>query len=860
MEASKEGEMPNEPAPETLPTEIKEEAPKKTKLLAVIIVVILVIAALGAAFGLGLFEKKKANQAPVAGAEATSPTSIEIGGYVTFKSTSTDADGTIAETNWYFGDGKNATGTTANHTFTEGGAYWVYLVVEDNKGATADNEATMIRVFVALWDPIAAHIALTNQTAPFAALISDQDVIQSNTTVTFSMLSCYAFGNWHWLNATDPSVGSTVEPGWQYIHSVKLDYGDGTAPVDVTPAKSITQTHKYTKPGHYAAKVTVTSNYSVSTSVINTIHVLKAVPPTPGIKNPDAFVYVTIGEPDYLDPAVDYETAGGQVITNVYETLIWYNGSSTTDMIPFLATEVPSLANGLISPDGLNYTFNLKSGVKFHNGETMTADDVVYSLQRMIRIHDVDGPAWIYEQVMTDDMSMFIDDSLQNFTDHAIGYTHPDWLLDCLGNKTDMSYVITEKDNQNASEAAVKKVDSDTVTLRLAHPYQGFLICMAFAGASVVSKKFVEEHGGVVNGEHNEYMDAHTCGTGPYQLVKWDVGSTVHLTRFANYRAALPALKDVYIQLSTDVNSRILMMQGGDADIIDLPIEYESLFAGDAKFRISKGNVTLGIDVAGFNLNINTTQAAAFGSTVPADFFADVHVRKAFAHLFDYTTYMANVRKGNALQPNGAIPKGMFGYNAALPVYDYSLLKAQWELENATAGLPSGHSYWTDGFTVALMYNAGNLYREAGCQYLKSAIETLGSKFHATVNTLDWPTYLRNLRMDPSPFPVFFLGWTVDYADPQDFVLPCLKTDGTFSQYTGYSNASIDLLISQAAWEDNVTLRQDLYNEMTNLTFEEAPYIWLAQPYNFHPERSWVHGFVYNAAHPGYYFPQFTKS
>jgi flagellar basal body-associated protein FliL len=86
MEASKEGEMPNEPAPETLPTEIKEEGPKKTKLLAVIIVVIVVIAAIAAAFGLGLIggKKEKTNLAPSCGARAMTDTAIDIGANVTF--------------------------------------------------------------------------------------------------------------------------------------------------------------------------------------------------------------------------------------------------------------------------------------------------------------------------------------------------------------------------------------------------------------------------------------------------------------------------------------------------------------------------------------------------------------------------------------------------------------------------------------------------------------------------------------------------------------------------------------------------------------------------------------------------------
>jgi len=60
-------------------------------------------------------------------------------------------------------------------------------------------------------------------------------------------------------------------------------------------------------------------------------------PAKPAVQNPDTIIEETIGEPDYLDPAVDYETAGGEVITNVYETLTWYNGTRADQIIPWLA-------------------------------------------------------------------------------------------------------------------------------------------------------------------------------------------------------------------------------------------------------------------------------------------------------------------------------------------------------------------------------------------------------------------------------------------------------------------------------------------------------------------------------------------
>ncbi len=93
-------------------------------------------------------------------------------------------------------------------------------------------------------------------------------------------------------------------------------------------------------------------------------------------KDPTVFTTATFGEPETLDPNLCYETAGGQVIQQTYDTLIFYNRQDPVTYVPWLATEVPTLENGGISADGMTYTFKIRSGVKFHDGTDMTPDDV----------------------------------------------------------------------------------------------------------------------------------------------------------------------------------------------------------------------------------------------------------------------------------------------------------------------------------------------------------------------------------------------------------------------------------------------------------------------------------------------------
>ncbi|MGD9962768.1 MAG: ABC transporter substrate-binding protein [Thermoplasmata archaeon] len=849
----KEEIAPEAPADESLPTETRDEPKKKTMLLAVIIAVIVVIAAVAAVIGLGLLggeDEEPANVPPSGGARALTGTTIWPGDSVSFESLAADSDGEIVDYAWMFGDGDMDSGAdlnTTSHVYDDAGSYLVYHEVEDDAGATGDNEAQMISVTVMV------NWSITSE--PIAYMNVDENVVERNTTVEFNMSACAA-------------PNETGVMSYEFIDSMTLDFGDGSAAANITPDEIMTEDHMYVESGQYAAKVNVTSTEFGSSTFFVTIQVLKPESTYEGvIKNPDAFIMVSIGEPDYLDPAIDYETAGGEVSMNVYETLVWYDRESTVDLKPVLATEVPTIDNGLISADGMNYTFNIRSGVTFHDGTDMTAEDVVYSVQRAIRIHDPAGPSWMIEALMTNYLSFYIDGET-TVGDWAASESVPQWLIDGAG-LTDTD-ILSEADNQAVAEFMVTQVDSDTVNFRLTKPYPAFIKICAYTLMSVVSMDYVEANGGVVNGELNEVMSEQPCGTGPYMLPDggWDHGTKIHMVRNDDYWGTAPALKDIYLITATDQNTRILMLQAGDADCISLSIEYESMFQSDPDYEITKGLPTFDMTFAGFNMDINETAAAIYGSDVPSDFFTDSNVRAAFVRMFDADVFLENVMKGNAIQPNGPIPKGMFGYDASIPVYAYDLDEAKAYLQLAENPDAPGQSYWDTGFSIALFYNAGNTYRETACLYIQDALDELTSMaagdtdavFTGVVNTLDWPTYLAELRKSPSPFPIFYLGWAPDYADPDNYVTPFLHgVYGTFTHSTGYSNATLDALIQDAAVELDEEQRADMYYAISMAVYGDAPYLWLWQGNNFHIERSWVNGYYHNPMYAGFYYAAFSK-
>lgn len=114
------------------------------------------------------------------------------------------------------------------------------------------------------------------------------------------------------------------------------------------------------------------------------------------VKNPDTIIYATIGGPESLDPHWAYDTASGEIIYQTYDNLINYKGGSTSEFVPMLSTEVPSVENGFIKDEDFTYIFPIRKEVKFHNGDIMTPEDVEYSFERAMIFDRSGGPVWMF--------------------------------------------------------------------------------------------------------------------------------------------------------------------------------------------------------------------------------------------------------------------------------------------------------------------------------------------------------------------------------------------------------------------------------------------------------------------------------
>lgn len=785
MEASGERSLSNEKT---------VKGGSRKKMAAIAIVIVLIIAAILAAFALS----GEAYVEPTAKFTATTP--VTQGEAVSFDGSG--STGKITNYTWTMGDGKTMYSTTPffNYTYTHAGKMIALLTVTDAKKSVTSEPKNIV---------VNSNDGPVNNITLEASVSSSSDAQYNYAKVGTIISFDGSFSTGYINNGT----ARNVIPNAITNYTWKLD----GAVVNYTSAF----VKNFTSPGMYVISLTV-SNVSLSISNTYVVTVLIYT------SNPIAgktYVMVTIGEPDTLDPAIDYETAGGEILQNVYETLVWYNGSSATQLVPLLATEVPSIENGGISSDGMNYTFHLRQNVHFHDGNLMTSSDVKYSIQRLLMINDPSGPAWILGQVLIP------------------------------------GYAGLSSANQSQLDTAITTPDANTVVFHLTTPYSAFLYCMAYTEASIVSKAYVEAHGGIVKETRNSWMITHEAGTGPYSLVQWEPDKYILMQRNDNYWRSPAAIQYVIIKKVQDVNTREMMLFNGDADSAYIPRNYTSDVIGKDYLRVVQGKNTFNLEVVGLNQAINT--AGVLDPGVPSTFFADINVRQAFASAFNYSDYLRNALGGSAIQPNGVIPSGMFGYNASIPKYSFDLQAAANYLKNAT-NPDNGSSYAVTGFTINLYYDQGNAPNLYSCQLLQAGLQALNADglitghINVTITALDWQVYQSAMRNNQ--LPILFLDRAPNYADPDDLVNPYIDSFGSYARWCGIVNDDLTNLSRTAAMELNSTIRAGMYSNISMQIYQNVYYIGIDQVTSFHVERAWDTGYYYNPMYCGFYYYAFDKN
>lgn len=308
-----------------------------------------------------------------------------------------------------------------------------------------------------------------------------------------------------------------------------------------------------------------------------------------------------------LDPAIGYDWTNWPAEKLVFDGLLDYDSGTTIQ--PRIAESLPE-----INADATQYTFKLRQGVKFSNGRELTADDVVYSITRVLD---------------------------PNTKSPGSGFF--------LGIKGAQDFI----DGKTKTVEGIKALDPHTVQFTLASPDVTFLNKMALNFAFIVPKEEVDKAG--------ENFGHAPVGTGPYTLKEWKSGESLTFVRNPNYfYQGLPYLDQITLQVGVAPDVALLQLEKGDIDLMGDPppgADWARISADPAwKDRLEKQPQVSTVYIA-----INTT----------AKPFDNVKVRQALNNAIDKQR-IVQLLNGRATVANQVLPPLMPGYDKSYQGYDYN--------------------------------------------------------------------------------------------------------------------------------------------------------------------------------------------
>lgn len=489
-------------------------------------------------------------------------------------------------------------------------------------------------------------------------------------------------------------------------------------------------------------------------------------------------IYCAEGSPEGFDPAL--YTAGTTFDASskpIYNRLVEFK-RGTTEVLPGLASGYD------VSDDGLEYTFKVRPGVKFHTTDYFTptrdlnADDVIFSFERQLKEDNpfnkyVEGAAWEYFN----------------------GMSMPDLVK------------------------AIEKVDDMTVKFVLNRPEAPFVANMAMDFASIVSKEYADKVSGM--GSVSD-LNQKPIGTGPFQFVAYQTDAVIRYKAHPDYWAGKQPIDDLVFAITTDASVRQQKLTAGECHVMPYP--------NPADIASLKGNGDLTVmEQQGLNVGY-----LAYNTMVAP--FDNRDVRTALSMAINKQAILDAVFQGAGQDAKNPIPPTMWSYNNNIPTDKYDPVAAKKMLEDAGAG---GLSMKVWAMPVQRPYNPN-------ARRMAELIQEDFSKIGVTVEIVsyEWGEYLARSKEKDRDGAVL-LGWTGDNGDPDNFLAVLLGCDGVGgSNRAQWCNKEFDDLVQAAKSKPTQEERAALYMTAQEVFKREAPWSTIAHSVVFMPMRKEVTGYV----------------
>ena len=495
-------------------------------------------------------------------------------------------------------------------------------------------------------------------------------------------------------------------------------------------------------------------------------------------------------EPQTIDPALNSAVDGAIMTQHMFEGLMKWSDSGhpvnekgNMNYAALAAGQAESYEKTDNGDGTVTYTFKIRSDAKWSDGQPVTANDFVYSWQRLAN-------------PLTAADYCYMIDMVQGYAAVNAGEADPTTL-------------------------GVSAPDESTFVVNLTYDCPYFLEICAFPAAFPVRQDIIEAYGDTWTTDDNS---SHYISNGPWKLTEWVHDSYIKMVpNEYHYDAANLGPNSLTFQLMEDQNSMLATYRSGDLQFIeDMPVDE---IAG----LLASGELNI-VDYIGTYYVCYQTQAAPFDNAL---------VRQAFTLAIDSKYIVEQVTQTGQVPATGFVPAGIYdadpdgddfrtvgGDYWDAPVddatYQANCEKARQLL--AEAGYPNG-----EGFpTVTYLYNTSDAHKAVGEALQQMWQEELGVTVQ--LQNQEWNAFLETRKK--GEYQIARNGWIADYNDPCSF-LDMWYTGGGNND-AQYSNPEYDAMIDAAKATSDPAERMSYFHKAEDIIIGQD---WALGPIYFYTQK-----------------------
>ena len=464
-----------------------------------------------------------------------------------------------------------------------------------------------------------------------------------------------------------------------------------------------------------------------------------------------------VNEPAYIDPYNLQESEGTKVGSQLFDSLLDYD-YKTEKLVPAAAE------SWTVSPDATVFTFKLREGATFHNGDPVTAADFKRGWERICNPNVSADPSEIsYHLAQVKGYKEMFED----------------------GTATELS--------------GVKAIDELTFEVTLSEPYGDFIYVITHPALAPVP---------AAADDFDSFIDA-PIGNGPFMMEgKWVHDQYIRTKRFEGYYGDVPIVEGVDFNIISEVDTAFQEFKAGNLDFariadgqIDICIE-EYGEAGDGYTAQPGKQVMIGPESSTYYIIMNNKDPQ----------LKNVKLREAISYAINRQAICDTVFMGTRNPADGLIPPGIAGYRQGAwktAVYDVDKAKAAL----AEAGYPGGQGL----ANIKLSYNTGGSH-EAIMQLIAGDLKAIG--IETTLDSMEWAAYLDALAA--GTIQMGRLGWIADYPIMENFLFSLFYTNNG-DNYSFYSNPDVDKQIMSSRGITNDAERIRSFQAVDDIIQESTP-------------------------------------